>query len=251
LLIAHTTDLSGNDDIAFEHAHALAKASGARLASVHACVGPAPERELPQADPGVDHQRVLHECCDDATDTLLDALTKLEPDLVVAATHARTGLERLLGGSVAEGVARNLPAPTLLLPLDGTRFVDEESGETKLARLLVPIATSADAEAGVNAAAMLVRLAGSAHAEIVTLHVGSDEFPPAPAAPPGITLTRRRTDGRLEDAIVDTANAIEADLVVMPTRGHDGVGDVLFGSHTERVLHRCKRPVLWVPLQRA
>jgi nucleotide-binding universal stress UspA family protein len=33
---------------------------------------------------------------------------------------------------------------------------------------------------------------------------------------------------------------------VMTTGGHDSFGDVLFGSHTERVLHQCRRPVLWV-----
>jgi nucleotide-binding universal stress UspA family protein len=46
---------------------------------------------------------------------------------------------------------------------------------------------------------------------------------------------------------VEAANAIDASAVVMVTRGHDGLSDVLLGSHTERVLHRCRRPVLWVP----
>jgi nucleotide-binding universal stress UspA family protein len=37
-------------------------------------------------------------------------------DLVVAGTHGRTGIQRLLLGSVAEGIARVSPAPVLLVP---------------------------------------------------------------------------------------------------------------------------------------
>jgi len=35
-------------------------------------------------------------------------------------------------------------------------------------------------------------------------------------------------------------------LVVMATRGHDSIGDVLRGSHTDRALHQLRRPILSV-----
>src|SRR5688500_12975778 len=117
MLIAHTTDLSGTDEIAFEHAVALAERSGSRLVSIHACTAFDAERKLPPASNllarwgrphSLDHERIQHQCCDDTADTLLDALLRLKPDLVVSATHARTGLDRMLRGSVAEGVARNV-----------------------------------------------------------------------------------------------------------------------------------------------
>ena len=38
-------------------------------------------------------------------------------DLVVAGTHGRTGIQRLLLGSVAEGIVRVSPVPVLLIPL--------------------------------------------------------------------------------------------------------------------------------------
>jgi nucleotide-binding universal stress UspA family protein len=247
LLIAHTTDLSGDDEVAFEHAVALARASGSRLASVHACVGSGPARELPHAGPGIDHQRILHQCCDDATETLLDAMRELGPDLVVAATHARTGLERLLSGSVAEAVARNLSTPVLLLPLDGTRFVEQQSGAIRLERVLAPAGSLIEAQAAVDAAVGLARFAGLTALEIVLLHVGSDPAP-QPEVPRPFSLVARRAGGELDTAIVEAADAVGADAIVMPTRGHDGLADVLVGSHTERVLHQCRRPVLWVPL---
>ncbi len=38
-------------------------------------------------------------------------------DVVIVGTHGRSGMERLLLGSVAEGVARLSPAPVLLVPV--------------------------------------------------------------------------------------------------------------------------------------
>lgn len=42
---------------------------------------------------------------------------ELGVDLIVMGTHGRTGLPRLLMGSVAEGVLRQAPCPVLLVPL--------------------------------------------------------------------------------------------------------------------------------------
>jgi nucleotide-binding universal stress UspA family protein len=50
----------------------------------------------------------------------------------------------------------------------------------------------------------------------------------------------------LEHAIVQAGRRCEASLIVMPTHGHDGIGDVLGGSHTERVIREADRPVLAV-----
>jgi nucleotide-binding universal stress UspA family protein len=259
MLIAHTTDLSGNDETAFEHAVALAALGGCRLASVHACVGAAPEEQLPSARPllarwdvlvDIAHQRILHQCCDDPTDTLLDALRRLEPDLIVAATHARTGLDRLIAGSVAEGVARNVPSPTLLLPLDGAGLVDARTGEVRLARVLVPAGDADEAEQALAATAMLARMAGSRGAEIVLLHVDDGRPPPPVRAPDGLRLIVRSARPPLDEAIVETAAAYDVSAVAMVTRGHDELSDVLRGSHTERVLHQCRRPMLWVPYRK-
>jgi nucleotide-binding universal stress UspA family protein len=256
MLIAHTTDLSGNDDTAFEHAVALAARGGCRLASIHACVGPAPERELPQTRPllarwdvvlDIAHERILHQCCDDPTDTLLDALRRLKPDLIVAATHARTGLDRLLAGSVAEGVARNVPSPTLLLPLDGARLVDAATGHIRLERILIPAGDTDEAEQALAASAMLVERACADGAEIVLLHVEDGRPPPDPRVPAGLRLIRRSAREPLPAAILETADAFDVSALCMVTRGHDELSDVLRGSHTERVLHQCRRPMLWVP----
>jgi nucleotide-binding universal stress UspA family protein len=255
MLIAHTTDLSGTDEVAFEHAVALAERSGSRLVSIHACTAFDDKRKLPPAGEllarwgltrALDHERIQHQCCDDAADTLLDALLRLKPDLLVSATHARTGLERILRGSVAEGVARNVPVPTLLLPLEGRRIVDSKTGRVALERVLIPAGTTEEAQRAIDAAHRLAKLAGVERLEILLLHVDEGGLLPLPVLPAGYRLTRCPARGALDAAILEVAQRLDASALVMTTRGHDSFGDVLFGSHTERVLHQCRRPVLWV-----
>jgi len=54
--------------------------------------------------------------------------------------------------------------------------------------------------------------------------------------------------GSLESAIELAASELDASLLVMATRGHDGIKDALVGSHTERVLRAARRPILIVPM---
>lgn len=257
-VIVHTTDLSGDDQAAFAHAVALASARGAKLCSVHACAGPAPERPFPDAtrlleswrserEPIV-HEAMMHQCCEDVTDTLLDALRRVEPELVVTATHGRSGLARVFAESVAESVARNVKVPTLIVPLSGDGFVDGATGAVRLGRVLVPVGSAQEAQRGVRAAAWLLELAGVSDAEIVLLHVDDGTPMPAVELPPGVKARARFAKGSLEQAVAEAAQSERACAVVMVTHGHDSVSDVLFGSHTERVLASAGCPVLSVPL---
>lgn len=48
-------------------------------------------------------------------------------------------------------------------------------------------------------------------------------------------------------AIVEIADQVDADVIVVGTRGYSSVVGVLLGSVTTRLLHIAKRPVLAVP----
>ena len=48
---------------------------------------------------------------------ILQAAEESGADLIVMSTHGRTGLNRLLYGSVAEAVLRGTPLPVLLIPV--------------------------------------------------------------------------------------------------------------------------------------
>ncbi len=58
--------------------------------------------------------RLLQE--EKAERAIVDAAQDAEADLIVLGTHGRTGLERLLLGSVAEGVLRRTTLPVLVVP---------------------------------------------------------------------------------------------------------------------------------------
>lgn len=164
-VIAFTTDLSGDDGVAFVHACALAAASGARLVSIHANAPAESADRLPDAAKfaerwgvAIDHRRVCHECCDDVTDTLLDAIRGLAPQLVVCGTHARRGFSALVRGSIAAAVARNVEMPTLVIPNDAAGFVDVATGKIALRELIVPAGTRDEAIRGLAAARALAAL---------------------------------------------------------------------------------------------
>ncbi len=256
MLIVHTSDLSGERDPAFEQAVALCARGGARLVSVHACVG-SPSGELPKAaellgrwglpDASVQHERLMHECCDDVTDTLLDALAKLQPDLVVASTHARTGLGSLLRASVAEAVARNAAVPTLILPIHARGFVDPQRGALALEHVLLPAGDVSDAQQAVDATALIAKLAGVRDVSVTLLHVADGRPAPNPELPRGLKLSHRTASGDLDRAIVTACAGLKPSMVAMVSGGHDGLADIVFGSHTERALHELGSALLWVP----
>jgi nucleotide-binding universal stress UspA family protein len=116
-------------------------------------------------------------------------------------------------------------------------------------RILCPIDTSR----GAHAIRDLVQLADPMAAELHLLHVcksarkGSQcEWPPESRTllgPRRVAPRRMILSGTHADKIVDYADEINADLIVMPTRRRGVLSQVLFGSTTIEVLHRTSRPV--------
>ena len=257
-MIVHTTALTAEDRVSLAHCVALAGASSTELVSVHANDDPSTSDAMPDADEvlrgwdreagSVAFRKIVHNCCDDPVDTLLDAVRRLEPDLVVAAVHQRGVISRLFNGSRSEALAHNLSIPTLLFPPQTRNFVGSQ-GALALERIIVPAGDPEAAQAGVHRAAWLAELAGVNELQVVVLHVGDEHDVPAVKLPPrtGWSLEVINAEGKdVEQVIVDHAR--DASLVVMATRGVDSVSDVIRGSHTDRVLHKVDCPLLSVPL---
>jgi len=51
-------------------------------------------------------------------------------------------------------------------------------------------------------------------------------------------------EGRAADVIASTAARLEADLVVVGRRGRGNVADLVLGSVSHELTHRCRRPVV-------
>ena len=135
--ILHPTDLSEHSRYAFEVARSLAGGSAARLVLLHVSPNVAvPAREaLREPEPGKEYYdrlrgelRRLQEAAaavpsecrvaegHPATEILRTA-REVGADLIVMGTHGRTGLRRLLMGSVAEQVVRQAPCPVLTVSI--------------------------------------------------------------------------------------------------------------------------------------
>lgn len=262
--IALTTDLSEDEGPALVTAAALAVSSGARLVTVHATTGTAAAADrLARAaslaarwGSAITHDSMVHSCCDDVADTVLDALRRIGPALVVTGTHGRSGLAQLALGSIAEAVARNVRVPTLLVPLSGPGLADPRTGGIDLRAIVVPAGDRDATLAALDAAAWLAERAGSQGLDVVIAHV--EDGRPAPeldlaslgATRPSLRLSQRTLAGPLEQAIASLSRELDACAIVMATRGHDGLADALGGSHTERVLRQVECPVLSVPIVR-
>lgn len=272
--ILHATDFAGPSELAFDHALRLALASRGHLYLVHA------DRPDPSADadwsafPGIRSTLARWDLlpadapasdvagklgvraskaeigASDAAEGVVRFAAEHLCDLLVLATHAREGLARLLQGSVAETLARRAELPTLFLPLQARGFVDPATGRAGLRRILLPADRSALPGAAASLALRMADALGCTDAVLHALHVGPADGAPILSVSPAHDARVRKTSrqGPVVDAIVEEAAALDADLIVMPTAGHDGILDRLMGSKTEQVLRHAGRPLLAVPL---
>lgn len=258
MLIAHASADLAPSDIGFIHAAAIAAAqSGEReLVTLHVDNGTAISEPLDLKQRllrwglAKDHvkQRFLsYHGYDDPTEGLLVGCRVTRPDVLVLPTHARTGLARVFTGSVAEAVARNASIPCLLLPFDGRRFVDEQTGEIALERVLVLGGAQPDAQLGIDAAAWFTRAIGCPNAQITMLHVFDRTPFPATTQPSELRLHVQHRAGELSDVVTMVCAELQPQLIVMVSHGHDQVRDMLLSNRTERVLRAARRPLLWVP----
>jgi nucleotide-binding universal stress UspA family protein len=99
-------------------------------------------------------------------DALLDEIKNNNVDLVVAGTHGRTGLRRLLLGSAVEDICRVATCPVL------TIGPDAPATAIKIERILVPTDLS---EESMRSLPLVVRLAGAYGASVTVLHVLPEE----------------------------------------------------------------------------
>jgi nucleotide-binding universal stress UspA family protein len=175
---------------------------------------------------------------------LFDFVLSHRPDLIVLATHGREGLNRWLRGSVSEELARRTHIPTLFLGPNANGFVDIETGAMHLDQILVPVAHQPSPLRALNILTDVLTPFGVSPSAFRFLHVGDD--------PPEITATSQEMDlhgvdvaqGPVAETILRVARDSSANVIAMPTAGHEGFLDALRGSTTEQVLRHAPCPLL-------
>jgi nucleotide-binding universal stress UspA family protein len=112
---------------------------------------------------GIPHQVLLGE--GDLWGVLSNMLTEHDVDLIVVGTHGRTGVRKLLLGSVAEEIFRLAPCPVMTV---GPRVPREVPSEVELRHILYATDFTPTAE---RAAAFAISLAQEHRARLSLLHV--------------------------------------------------------------------------------
>jgi nucleotide-binding universal stress UspA family protein len=196
----------------------------------------------------------------DPASGIVGAIETFNPSLVVMSTHGRSGMSRMLRGSVAERVLRSSTAPLLLA---NPEAIHRAAGSCE--RILVPLDGSEFADAVLPIVTQFAKALG---AEVTLFRVQ----PFAPAAIPSPILapsvwdprkveeTLRSQAEQLKAADVNVrvraaigneateivARAAKSDLVAMTSHGRSGVGRWWFGSVAEQVVRHAECPLLVV-----
>lgn len=185
-------------------------------------------------------------------------------DLVVLGTHGRTGVRRVLTGSVAERVVRRADPPVL------TVRERDEGFDTTYERILVPTDGSAPARRAVEHGLRIAEVFDATFHALYVVDTGilapelADHVPETVrfaletegrtvmkeieslARAADVEFVASVTEGVPSDEIVSYAADHDVDLVSMGTHGRTGIDRVLIGSTTERVLRNAPSPVLSV-----
>ena len=185
-----------------------------------------------------------------------------DADLVVMATHGRSGLQRAFLGSVAEHVLADSPVPVLMVRPGGRRA-------SELTTLLVPVDGTPAASTALSAA---VPLARAAQARIVLVQAvppfASYYVEPGFYADPvwetealaaaqthvqglagrlqqaGLPTEGRAVSGFPSSVIAEIADEVGAQLIVMSTHARTGASRTVLGSVADEVVRTAHRPVL-------
>ncbi len=262
--VAFATDLSPDSRPAFLHALRLALALESELHMLHV-EGRGRHGSFPSVRETLERWGAIHtgapredvealtglhigkvEIRDhDAVGGIAHFLSQHGCDLLVLATHAREGVERALKGSVAEKIANAVPVPTLFVPVDRPGFVEPNSGALLLRRILMPVSRDVPASHALDELLFLARGLGLSPGAIDLIQIGEGEQRLGGSDSRDRMHVRRLPEGPIVETILDAS--AEADLIAMPTRGHDSLMDHLRGSTTERVMRRASCPLMAIP----
>jgi nucleotide-binding universal stress UspA family protein len=270
--ILHATDFSEESEQAFAHALAIALVTQSSFTILNAGADPSAEagwQRFPAVrttlerwgllEPGSPRSAVFERLKIDVSKVgirrrsalagILDYVEHNPVDLIVMGTRGGEGMPRWIRPSVAEPMARRSQTKTLVVPKGGRGFVSPEDGTLALRRILVPVVADPDPRAALAYAARAALALGDERVEIEVSHVGDPDGMPAfePLGDPRLVWRRSTRQGALIDEIIAGAEELPADLIVIPTRGIDELGELLTGSKTEQVLRRAPCAVLAVP----
>lgn len=174
------------------------------------------------------HREQPHEC-------IVEEARKRQADMVIIGRRGVKGLKRLFVGEVAAKVISAAPCKVLVVPREA---------RIGYRRILIATDGSDDSTAAVSEGIGIARRCGS---DVIALSVARSDREVQRArdlADAVVDAARREglaaegiaPKGKADEKIVEVAGGHSADLIVMGTFGSTGIGDLLMGAVTERVI---------------
>jgi nucleotide-binding universal stress UspA family protein len=280
--ILYLTDFSRSAEFAFGAAQGLARKCNANLTVAHVLepseyqfvpqqgvvemrvgVEDSARRELSQLEKRIQdipHELVLGK--GEVWSALTDLVKRNNADLLVMGTHGRTGLRRLLMGSVAERVFRQAQCPVMTV---GPRAASKEGRELKIKRLLFATDFGAESKA---ALAYALSVAEEFQAQLTMVHV--ERVPLEPLDSPAVLVTQGEKAlaamlpqdvktwckpeymvrfGDPAKQILKVAEEIPADLIVLGAKAtelHPAIATHVIMATAHKVVCDAECPVLTV-----
>ena len=286
------TDFSPESRKALQYGAAVARKFHAQLHIVHvseidyAIPGPAllgadpftsdteEARQLKQelaAEAGEGITPTFHGRTGRAYDQICRFARELKADLIVLATHGRTGLKRFVLGSNAERVVQHSSSPVLIVRQREREILTD--GRLHLGTILV---TTDFSESSAQALSYAITMARQFNSRLIVFH----SFAVPPITPPdhsgpqragptadeikataeeqmrsfigggdfsGVQFETQIHSGSAAQEICGQAERQNVDLIVTSTHGRTGLWHVLIGSVAEHIVRYAHSPVLVVP----
>jgi nucleotide-binding universal stress UspA family protein len=205
-----------------------------------------------------------------AADKILDFTVEKEVDLIIMATHGRSGITRWWMGSIAEKVISEATAPVLLVRSKRPSKTGTAGKLHSLHKILAPLDGSDIGESAlpyvetlaINSRAsvdllQIVSPPGTVEASLLggpdwrkfikTMHDAGENYLKGITtrlSGNGVKSTYEVVTGDPADKIVEYAEDKRISLIAMSTHGRTGLARWVLGSVTDKVLHSAKVPIL-------
>jgi nucleotide-binding universal stress UspA family protein len=207
-----------------------------------------------------------------AAEKILDFTTEKEIDLIIMATHGRSGITRWWMGSVAEKVISEATAPVLLIRSKRRKTKGTVDKLESIHKILAPLdgsdigevalpyaeAVAANSRATINLIQIIsppgtveanllggpdwrkfvnaMRDAGESYLKSIAERLSGKD----------IKVSYEVLTGDPADKIVEYSTAKGANLIAMSTHGRTGLSRWVLGSVADKVLHGARIPILLV-----
>ena len=176
---------------------------------------------------------------------IVDEAAKNNVELIIMGRHGRTGITRIMMGSVTAKVIGEAPCKVLVVP----RF-----SRISLDKILVPTDGSIYSDLAMREAVSIAKRIGSsliglsvykrdANFELAEASVGIVK---EVAEREGVKVEALTLKGEPHEVIVDTVEKKNAGFMVVGSHGRSGIERLLMGSVTERLIGHAGCPILIV-----